>query len=262
MDVVNIRVSDGWDSRKFLVYGKRIVQGVTKAVIVQINFDDAFSGLCVFPDDYTEWSPTDEHGHCVMGGAVVYMRRKQGKDCYFGEDHEHIYSIKSCNCTTDDYDCDHCFYRPDLASPCTLECIVPGLPSEPAFCVNSTKENQLYYDVDMGYRLIEGDSCNTTYGSPPPLGRIPCKFGEDVSPPPVISRSEEAPIYEKVIIVFLLGGSVFGVVVILFGVFWKTNARFQFLVRDVMGLNTLRYDTVMGDEFDIDGDNIQMEESD
>jgi len=164
MDVTNIRVSDGWDSWKFLVYGKRTLNGQTNAVLVHLDFDSAFSGKCSYPDDYEPWSPSDEHGHCVMGAQVIYMRRKKGKDCYFGEDHEHITSVKSCNCTIDDYDCNHCFYRPDLASPCTLECIVPGLPNEPEFCVNSTQEAQLYYYVDIGYRLIEGDVCNRTYG--------------------------------------------------------------------------------------------------
>jgi hypothetical protein len=243
MDVTNVRVSDGWNSRRFLLYGTRVNNSDTDLVLVHVNFDDAFSGKCIYPDDYTNWSPTDEHTYCVLGAKTNYMRRKLGEDCYFGEDHEHITTEHNCTCTEYDYECDHCFYRPDLSSPCTLECKVPGLPEEPDFCLNST-ESSLYYYSDYGYRLIPSDTCINLTTETKPRGRIPCKF-DDEQPQP--SPNDNGLILEEeTILVTLL--SIVACTAFLslsFGLLWKTHPGFRNFCKTTFGIQTSRsYDSV------------------
>eukprot|EP01125_Pyxidicula_operculata_P019743 TRINITY_DN717_c0_g1_i1.p1 TRINITY_DN717_c0_g1~~TRINITY_DN717_c0_g1_i1.p1 ORF type:complete len:778 (-),score=166.07 TRINITY_DN717_c0_g1_i1:221-2554(-) len=174
--LTNIRVSEGWDSRRFILYGERIVDGQTRGVLVHLNFDDEFSKKCsIEGGDFEYWSPTDSHGQCVLGRKTKYLRRKSGIDCYFGEEHEPQVQYENCTCTLSDYECSHCFYRPTADAPCSLACKIDNLPIDEitTYC-DANKDG--YYELEQGYRLIEGNTCDQTKSNSvaKPKGRISC----------------------------------------------------------------------------------------
>uniref|UniRef100_A0A6B2KYL7 VPS10 domain-containing protein n=1 Tax=Arcella intermedia TaxID=1963864 RepID=A0A6B2KYL7_9EUKA len=174
IDISNIRTAPGWTSRKFLMYGQRTVNGAIQVVIYQISFDEELPRICS-KADFTTWSPTTEHGNCVLGKATYYNVRNQ--TCSYGTDYKPTSTFEKCACTEEDYECDYCFSRSDLNSRCTMECRVSGIPAPPSNCTD-------FYEVDMGYRKVDGDLCDFTMkGSVKPKGLVPC-----VTPSPPHSR--------------------------------------------------------------------------
>eukprot|EP01123_Difflugia_compressa_P004576 TRINITY_DN16016_c0_g1_i1.p1 TRINITY_DN16016_c0_g1~~TRINITY_DN16016_c0_g1_i1.p1 ORF type:complete len:710 (-),score=133.91 TRINITY_DN16016_c0_g1_i1:27-2072(-) len=241
-DVSNIRVSLNWDSKRFILYGQRQINGTTKAVVVQLNFDEEFTGPCT-ENDFETWSPTSEHSHCVMGQSTNYNKRIKGRNCYLGEDYKVISSSKPCPCVDEDYECDHCFSRQDLSSPCSLFCPVPGLPSPPENC-NSTQS----YQVDKGYRLVDNDKCDIKLsGSEKPKGVVPCGQSNTNYPPndsSITNKPNTAGIV-VLIIIFVLIFSAIGIVYYLY----KNNDSFYNFVSYTFGIednsrNPIRYENV------------------
>lgn len=175
MFVRNVRVSQGWDSRRFVMYGRRRTATGEETVVFHLNFDAAFTQNACSEQrgDYEQWSPVDEHGQCVLGKHTVVKRRRAGVACYLPEEHVPETMEGACPCDADDYECEHCFYRPSLQAPCTLECLLPGLPQEPrAVC-----EKHEYWETELGYRLVEGNMCDPSLpGSVKPKARVPCGF--------------------------------------------------------------------------------------
>lgn len=133
--VRNVRVSQGWDSKRFLLYGRRhdTRSGNDTTVLLHVKFDAAFAGPCG-DGDYESWTPVDEHGQCVLGRHTSVQRRKAGHACSLPEEHLRESQTGVCACKPHDYECAHCFFRPDLQSPCTLECDVGQVPPAPAKC--------------------------------------------------------------------------------------------------------------------------------
>lgn len=100
IEITNIRVAPGWDSKKFIVHGIRNEE----AVVSQLDFSNAFSLDKCTEDDLEDWSPTDEHGQCMLGQQIFIKRRKTGVECWYGEAHEQIRFYKNCSCTVEDYE--------------------------------------------------------------------------------------------------------------------------------------------------------------
>lgn len=228
----NIRVSQDWDSKRFIVYGHRRNEatGQDDAVVVHVNFDDEFTGPCG-SSDFESWSPKDEHGQCVLGKYFTIQRRAFGNKCYLAEDHVHTANEGRCPCTKDDYECAHCFYRPDIADPCTLYCHVPNLPPEPKDVCK--KDPNAYYELDQGYRLVEEDLCDATQtSSVRPKGRVRC--GSDFQAPAPISppSGSSAGIIIVLIVVVVLLALVGGVWYL-----WKYNDSFYNAVSYSLGID-------------------------
>jgi len=178
-DVSNIRVDPEWDSRRFVLYGRRNIGGNESTVITQLNFDEVLPEQCT-EGDLELWSPKAENGACVLGMAKNYKKRKLGKNCYLGAQFiPSAVNYSICTCTFEDYECDTCFYRPDLNSPCQLECTDISVPPAPSTC-NGTG----YYAVSVGYRIVDGNKCDNTKGDTPPQAFNPlssyifCTFWE------------------------------------------------------------------------------------
>jgi len=240
----NIRVSDGWDSTRFVLYGQKKdpVTNALNAVLVHLNFDKEFSGKCV-DADFETWIPKDLHGNCVMGRSTTYYRRAKGKTCYYGETHEKATTSTPCECHTEDYECDHCFFRPDLSSPCQLECLVPNIPPAPkGACANATS----FYSVEMfGYRRIDNDSCDATRpNSQKPSSLIPCQYSQ-ISPGttgsiinPIFETNGNSWVIVVVALILLLIGA--GVI----GYLWKYNESFYNCVKYTLGVDDNRTATV------------------
>jgi len=230
----NIRVSAGWDSRRFILYGhRRNDAGREESVLVHINLDDEFSGPCTDANsDFESWSPKDEHGQCVMGQSSIIKRRKVGKTCYLAEEHIHEIVSQPCPCSLDDYECDFCFTRPWLNATCTLECIVPDLPDPGALCQAHSSTNPRFYPTTKGYRLVGGTKCNPALpGSVKPEGRIPCgALIREPGPHPGITDSSAAGVVIVIAIALVLLLAGLGTVLYL----WRYNDSFY---------NTISYTT-------------------
>jgi len=233
----NIRVSDGWDSRRFLLYGQRrnATTGALSAVVIHVNFDNEFSGQCT-DSDFEAWTPKNEHGECVMGRSTTYHRRAKGKTCYLSENHQGKTDVTNCECQLEDYECAHCFFRPDLGSECQLQCIVPNLPRDPALCVNSTVEHPLYFRVDnLGYRLVDNDTCDKNRpNAQTPMAKIPCQIHYPPNPlqPSTIVAVATSPWSAIIIVVVILVGAVSGLWYL-----WKNNPSFYNCVSYTFGID-------------------------
>jgi len=254
----NIRVSEGWDSTRFVLYGqkKNLTTNEWHAIIYHLNFDKEFSGKCT-DSDFETWTPKDIHGNCVMGRATTYYRRARGKTCFISEEATRKIVSTNCECQTEDYECDHCFFRPTLGAPCQLQCVVPNLPPDPPSCSNSTESKQGFFMADsIGYRLVDGDTCDASKASSErPKARLPCKF--NASPHPSADTSPHSgamtgplPI---IIAVLLL------IIVIVGGIWylWKNNDGFYKLVRDTLGFDdgrSQRYEVTPGESLAPDDD--------
>jgi len=219
-DVSNIRVDPEWDSRRFVLYGVRDTGNQTsQAVIIQLNFDDEFSGPCQ-QDDFEMWSPTDENNKCVMGVSKNYKKRKTGHTCYFGQDYNPFVSETVCACTVEDYECDYCFYRAELTSPCTLECDQVNLPPAPAECQGT-------YEADIGYRLVDNTKCDPKAATAVrPKVQLLCPQGQAPTPSPTGLRVILA------IMGFIIFISIIGVV---FYFLRKKNESFRNFLKNTLG---------------------------
>jgi len=189
--------------------------------------------------DFEAWTPKNLHGNCVMGRSTTYYRRAKGKTCFFGEAHEKKIEVSNCECQTEDYECDHCFFRPDLSSDCQLECIVPNIPPAPASCANATPTT--FYNVQsFGYRLIANDSCDPTRpNAEKPQAKIPCQIIPRTST--TTGRITPGPIEASfswivVIVALVLLLVVAGVIAYL----WKYNNSFYNCVRYTLGVDDSR----------------------
>jgi hypothetical protein len=217
--VTNIRVDPEWDSQRFILYGTRDVLGNKSAVIVQLNFEEEYSGQCG-GDDVVVWSPTDENGHCVLGLENHYWKRKPGRTCFFGEGWTAYTTSKMCNCSIADYECAPCFYRPDLHTVCTKECEIDPQPTPTTECENSD-----YFSTDRAYKLIEKSQC--IQGTMiPPNGYYPCYLIPSNSPVP----SNIIPIL--LVVVVFLGGLIF-----LGFVLYKKNKEVKDFITNTLGFN-------------------------
>ena len=116
-------------SQQFIVFGTYAenedyyddVEMENKAFIAYIDFSSMHEPQCKGADiagekgsDYELWTPNDgRHGGegCLLGQHMTYVRRKQDALCYNGEEFEHIFDVRRCACTQDDYRCDIGYYR-------------------------------------------------------------------------------------------------------------------------------------------------------
>lgn len=137
-----------------------------------------------------------------------------------------------------------CFYRPSLDAPCQLECELSltggSIPApKQGACDGSNATHPKVYEVDVGYELIDEDTCDPNLpASVKPKAVISCGtddlklpskyFLEDwkkLSPPPPIIDlpSKKTALFVFAFIAFLLaigGGSYY---------LWKTNDKYAFL---------------------------------
>jgi len=128
---------------------KFILYGYLNNVITYwgIDFTNIYSRKCL-DKDFEKWNHNvNQDGKCVLGHNITYKRRKTDADCASGEYFDHVESIKNCNCTLDDYECDLGFERTELSWLCVR------VKKQIANCIAGKRiESQ-------GYRKIPGDTC-------------------------------------------------------------------------------------------------------
>ena len=141
-------------SRNFLLWGK------LKGTLTTINLD--FSGLkerserCFLDEespegdksDYYLWSPKHplSDDNCLFGHVAQYHRKKTDRDCYNGNEIQHLHSIaQNCSCTRRDFECDYNYERMEDGS-CAL---VPGLEKADPSAICAKDKNAIEYYLSL-----------------------------------------------------------------------------------------------------------------
>jgi len=113
-----------------------------------------------------------------MGKQVTYIRRKQDRECYNGEDLERQIFKQACPCTEMDYECDELYKRnPD--GSCSL-IVLPSQTGETVEqIVAEVHQNQCeaegFYTASQGYRKVPGNMCVGGVNLEPQ--KISCGYG-------------------------------------------------------------------------------------
>jgi hypothetical protein len=233
--VTNIRVSPAWDSRRFILYGTRN----TSAILVQLDFTNAFPrGNCDPAQDYEEWSPTDEHGNCLLGERVTFRRRKRESQCFNGEQFERIVRRENCSCTYTDYECDFCFVLDPVMKRCVFTCYddpdqFRKLPPPPPNC---TKRSQ-YYEVPFGYRKVEDDVCDERKAGSiaRPKGLVPCSAP---TPTNIPDYTPTHIVHSNILLTVTIIFVVIGLTVLILFLLYKKNRRFNNCIRYTFNVET------------------------
>eukprot|EP00013_Stygamoeba_regulata_P017139 CAMPEP_0177678096 /NCGR_PEP_ID=MMETSP0447-20121125/28816_1 /TAXON_ID=0 /ORGANISM="Stygamoeba regulata, Strain BSH-02190019" /LENGTH=742 /DNA_ID=CAMNT_0019187055 /DNA_START=348 /DNA_END=2576 /DNA_ORIENTATION=- len=147
VSVENIRIEPSTTATTFLLHGTTR----HKAVVVALDFREVQPRQCENMD-YERWFPVaDDNDPCFLGRVTEYKRRKRDAPCFNSEDLEHVVSVKNCECTSDDYECDDWYARGN-DEQCTLYAPDKRVTAEQCM------PGQYFYDSD-GYVKIAGDTC-------------------------------------------------------------------------------------------------------
>jgi len=209
--------SDGV-SLRFIVFGKTALTK-SKGVLINLDFKALNLRKCKpmgssgsRPSDYENWNlrpPKSEvqltpgvHAaeECLLGRAIVYMRKKQHSRCFNGLKHEKRISQEPCKCVAADFECDYGYHLKDASKTISRggECVwhagalsdaeqerlqdLKNLDAMPALkqelCNRYLNDTDVTHELTSvtGYRKIPGDFCTgglkkggTTYSCAAPL---------------------------------------------------------------------------------------------
>ncbi|KAJ2720491.1 vacuolar protein sorting/targeting protein PEP1 [Coemansia sp. Benny D115] len=160
-------------SRRFVLYGKK--DNSDRGIIVGLDFVGAQPRICKFDpldershknqDDFELFSPKpvdlrDESNGCLLGRKVQYYRRIADRQCYVGEEFQPArYISETCECTIEDYECNHNFVRefsPDDPSALGKCVLVKGMQAPRTNCTAGQKD---YFTIEAAYRKIPQSIC-------------------------------------------------------------------------------------------------------
>ena len=160
-EIENIVIEPQATSQVFVMYGTRGEQGV----LFQADFSNLHEPQCKGVEaagdpssDYELWSPSDgrpDGSKCLLGHQVRYTRRRRAAACFNGEEYERSEFRKTCPCAEEDYECDYGYERSTDTGPCVAVMAIPTGP--PPECRGT-------YTVSNGYRLVAGDTCDSSKG--------------------------------------------------------------------------------------------------
>uniref|UniRef100_F6V4V0 VPS10 domain-containing protein n=1 Tax=Ciona intestinalis TaxID=7719 RepID=F6V4V0_CIOIN len=153
--VYGLMTEPGETSTVFTVFGSTNT-GVHSWVIVQVDLRAVLPAKCK-DEDYKDWSPVDERGvTCIMGGQTKYKRRRQHANCYNGRNYDRPTTIKQCQCTRLDFECDAGFHVPNFWG---IYCVPNPTSTMDPYQVPPTCSAGKFYNRTKGYRKLEGDIC-------------------------------------------------------------------------------------------------------
>eukprot|EP01027_Heterolobosea_sp_BB2_P009383 GEZU01013836.1.p1 GENE.GEZU01013836.1~~GEZU01013836.1.p1 ORF type:complete len:695 (-),score=236.47 GEZU01013836.1:44-2128(-) len=132
--------------------------------LIHVDFSNVLTQQCNKPDnpgdddsDYQTFKPHSySNGACLLGREIEYTRKIRERKCYNPVAVALPVTIKNCDCTYEDFECDFGFEVQEGAADGQLHCvpqegtIVPTPPPSP--CHGT-------YNVTRGYRKVAGDSC-------------------------------------------------------------------------------------------------------
>ena len=197
-EIENIVIEPLATSQVFVMYGTRGEQGV----LFQADFSNLHEPQCKGVEqagdpssDYELWSPSDgrpDGSKCLLGHQVRYTRRRRAAACFNGQEYERSEFRKTCPCAEEDYECDCEPARPaHLAPPhpCIVSMAGDLPPTRVCVCASRRSadgyerstdtgpcvavmaiptgpppECRGTYTVSNGYRLVAGDTCDSSKG--------------------------------------------------------------------------------------------------
>ncbi|KAJ3114588.1 vacuolar protein sorting/targeting protein PEP1, partial [Physocladia obscura] len=125
---------------------------------ITIDFNPVQPRTCDKPKksggDFVKWSPAGDNGkdRCFLGQDLSFWRRRPDAKCHIGREFENLTdNVESCECTTNDFECDVGFYR-NVENRCVLYSVDT---LEPKNC----KPGEVYKG-SSGYRKIPLSKCN------------------------------------------------------------------------------------------------------
>lgn len=105
LQVQDIRAEPDVTESTMVLTGLRNENGIYKGIIVFMNFSQIYPRTCQYPQDYEDWTPSDESGrNCYLGMTETYSRRKQDAQCFNGNQYETETKVKICQCSQQDYE--------------------------------------------------------------------------------------------------------------------------------------------------------------
>ncbi|KAJ1987238.1 vacuolar protein sorting/targeting protein PEP1 [Coemansia spiralis] len=158
-------------SRHFIIYGKK--NNSNKGIVVGLDFTGVQPRICKF-DPLTEKEhsashdfelfapkPIDPKGgesECILGRKVQYYRRIADRECYVGNEFQHVrYISETCECTERDYECNHNFVREDDDENPFGKCVlIKGMQAPRTDCTKGQKD---YFIIESAYRKLPQSIC-------------------------------------------------------------------------------------------------------
>jgi hypothetical protein len=159
-EIENIVIEPMATSQVFVMYGSRGDTGM----LFQLDFRSMHENQCKGVEnagdpssDYELWTPSDGRsgGKCLLGHQVRYTRRRRASTCFNGQEYERVEFRKNCACAEEDYECDFGYERSSDNGPCVAIMAISNA---------APKDCSGFYTVSNGYRLIAGDTCDSTQG--------------------------------------------------------------------------------------------------
>lgn len=157
--VLSLETVPSGSSRRFLMR-LRSSSGMDTHLVTLDFFTEGLQ-MCE-ASDFEKWTP--EHPQlgtkCLLGREVEYTRKIRDRNCFVGA-HDNGNSrpgqrktVKNCQCTREDYECDYTH----VLDPDTKECkLIEGqkIPSQEDQC----KHDSIYWKKITGYRKLATSSC-------------------------------------------------------------------------------------------------------
>lgn len=207
MSIINIRVAPAWNSKQFILYGNTRSANGTIPIVIGLEFD-RIARNCTSAD-YEEWSPVDEHGHCILGEKLTFKRRKASSECWNGEKFDSAVSREPCLCSDADYECDFCYRFDKTLEKCVFDCYKDknqtaylALLKPDDACKSET--NREYWTVPgRGYRKVSDNACDASKPNSVklPSGLAFCNINRAVQP----NNGNPAVIVVSLIVVLVVG---------------------------------------------------------
>ena len=170
--IVNIIIEPTSTSQHFVIYGHSpSKKGVQRGFLIGIDFSSLHEPMCrnssepnTEGSDYETWTQD-----CLLGKQTIYIRRKRDVQCYNPQIIESKATVKLCDCTDEDYECDIGYSRDKPGDPCTS--IVKKNQNE-TDTITIPPDCKEYFTMSKGYRKIPGDVCINGINFDPII--IPC----------------------------------------------------------------------------------------
>lgn len=148
LQIQSISAHEG--STKIMITGTES-DGDDQVLVAEIDFSKLLKRSCDREPDFEKWTVKEENS-CFLGQEVSYLRRKTSSVCLIGHDFIPIISNqKTCECTSDDFECDVNFFRNEHGE-CTL---MTKDPDQPETCLDGQK-----YTGASGYRKLSISTCS------------------------------------------------------------------------------------------------------